>query len=85
MGQISSRGGYPAEHRQMTTHEHRLWKLKLQADMIGRAALKAMNSQHVQQRSLDYERQIQALQAALEARREAEVVNNRRVSRRIKV
>ena len=42
-GQIVGRGGYPAEHHQMTTDEHRLWNLKLQADMIGRAALKAMN------------------------------------------
>ena len=37
--------------------------------MIGRAALKAMHSPHVQQMSVDYERQIQVLQAALEARR----------------
>ena len=77
MGQIGSRGGYPAEHRQMTTGEHRLWNLKLQADMISRAALKALNSQHAQQRSVDYERQPQELQAALKAQREAEVVNNR--------
>ena len=76
MGQIGSRGGYPAEHRQMTTGEHRLWNLKLQADMISRAALKALKSQHAQQRSVDYERQPQELQAALKAQREAEVVNN---------
>ena len=79
MDQIGNRGGYPAEHRQMTTDEHRLWSLKLQAEMIGRAALlKAIDSRHVQQRSIDYERQIQALQAALDAHREAEVVINRR-------
>ena len=77
--QRGSHGGCPAEYRPMTTDEHRLWNLKLRAHMIGRAALKAMNSQQVQQRSVDYERQIQVLQAALEAQREAEVADNRRV------
>ena len=50
VGAVSQRGshcGYPAEYRPMTTDEHRLWNLKLRADMIGRAALKAMNSPHV--------------------------------------
>ena len=79
VSQRGSHGGCPAEYRPMTTDEHRLWNLKLRADMIGRAALKAMNSQQVQQRSVDYERQIQVLQAALEAQREAEAADNRRV------
>ena len=59
MGQSGSRGGYPTEYRPLTTDEHRSWNLKLRADMIGRAALKARNSQHVQQRSVDYEGQLQ--------------------------
>ena len=54
----------------MTAEEYRLWSIKLQADRVGRAASKAMSSQHLQQRVVDYERQIQVLQAALEAQRE---------------
>ena len=63
----------------MTTDEHRLWNLKLQADMIGRAALKAMRSQYLQQRSVEYERQIQALQAARDVCRKAGAAGNYRV------
>ena len=47
--------------------------------MIGRAALKAMNSQYMQQRSVEHERQIQALHATLDACRKAEAVGNYRV------
>ena len=77
--QRGSRGGYPAEYHPMTAEEHRLWNLKLQADMVGRAASKAMSSQHLQQRSVDYERQIQVLRAALGVQREAEAAGDRRV------
>ena len=63
----------------MTAEEHRLWNIKLRADMVGRAASKAMSSQHLQQRVVDYERQIQVLQAALEMQREAEAAGDRRV------
>ena len=63
----------------MPAEEHRLWNLKLRADMVERAASKAMNSQHLQQRLVEYERQIQVLQAALEVQREAEAAGDCRI------
>ena len=79
VGQRGSCGSYPAEYRLMTAEEHRLLNLKLRADMAERTASKSMNSQHLQQRFVEYERQIQVLQAALEVQREAEAAGDRRI------
>ena len=77
VSQRGSRGGHPAEYRPMTAEKHRLWNLKLRADMVERAASKVMNSQ--QQKLVEYERQIQVLQAALGVQREAEAAGDRRI------
>ena len=78
VGQGGGHKGYPAEYRPMTAAEHRLCTHKLRADTLEIATLKAMNSQHLQQKLVEYERKTQVLHAALEAQKEAEAAGDRR-------